>query len=151
MANVTKRNVVLLGVLLMMVVAAPAERGGAHHDQPAGSAQRHQRPAALVDGKTSPQWAVYGASTLQNSTTVVIPGAGDGALFLIGLLDKKSGKKAMKCAQNVVASFLSNPMEPDTKCVAKLEPAAFTSSASELPPDEVMEELNNLSLFDEPF
>ncbi len=103
------------------------------------------------DGKTSPRWAVYAASPLQNSTTVVIPGAGHGALFLIGLPDKKSGKKARKCAQHVVASFLSNPMAPDTKCVAKLEPATFTSSATELPPDEVMEERNNLSLFDQPF
>jgi TAP-like protein len=103
--------------------------------------------AGSFDGKTSPRWAVYAASTLQNSTTVVIPGAGHGALFLIGLPDKS---KAKRCAQGVVASFLSNPMEPDTSCVAKLKPEKFTHSASALRPDEVIEELNNLTLFEAP-
>jgi pimeloyl-ACP methyl ester carboxylesterase len=100
------------------------------------------------DGKTSPQWAVYAASTLQNSTTVIIPGAGHGALFLIGLPNDSPAKP---CAQHVVASFLSNPMKPDTGCVATLTAPPFTTSASPLPPGEVNEELNNLSFFEEPY
>jgi pimeloyl-ACP methyl ester carboxylesterase len=79
--------------------------------------------AGDFDGKTSPQWAVYAAGTLEKSTTVVIPGAGHGALFQIGL----PNKKAKDCAQSVVASFLSNPMKPNTGCVATLKAPNFTT------------------------
>jgi len=110
--------------------------------------------AGSFDGKTSPQWAVYAASTLPNSTTVVIPGGGHGALFLFGLPDNPPAKPCpppKPCAQHVVASFLSNPMAPpDTSCVADLCPAPFTTSTSPLPPNEALQELNNLSLFEKP-
>ena len=104
--------------------------------------------AGSFDGKTSPQWAVYAASTLQNSTTGIIPGAGHGALFLMGLANDSAAKP---CAQHVVASFLSNPMEPDIGCVATLSAPPFTTFASPLPQSEVDEELNNLSLFEAPY
>lgn len=48
--------------------------------------------AGSFDGKTSPQWAVYAASTLQNSTTVVIPGSGHGVAFGYGLPDDWESK-----------------------------------------------------------
>lgn len=83
--------------------------------------------AGSFDGKTAPLAAVYAASTLQNSTTVIIPGAGHGALFLIGLPDSSPAKP---CAQNIVASFLANPFAPDTSCVGTLTPTPFTVSAS---------------------
>lgn len=77
------------------------------------------------DGKSSPQWAAYVAGTLQNSTNIVIPGAGHGALFLFGLPDSSPAKP---CTQHVVASFLSNPMQPDIGCVAGLSPEPFTTN-----------------------
>ncbi len=60
--------------------------------------------AGSFDGKTSPQWAVYAAGTLENSTTVVIPGAGQGRSSRLACLNQE----AKDCAQSVVASFLSN-------------------------------------------
>jgi hypothetical protein len=48
----------------------------------------------------------------------------------------------------VVASFLSNPMAPDTSCVGPLTPYPFGTSASMLSPDQLNEELDNLDLFD---
>ncbi len=104
--------------------------------------------AGDFDGKTSPQWAIYAAGTLENSTTVVIPGGGHGALFLIGLPDDSLAKP---CAISVVASFLSNPMAPDTSCVGSLTPYLFGTSSSVLSPDQLNEELDNLSLFDTHF
>ena len=66
------------------------------------------------DAKTSPQWAVYAAGTLQNSTTIVIPGIGHWVT------------PQSKCAQSVLASFLSNPnVTPDTSCVKDLSPKPF--------------------------
>jgi pimeloyl-ACP methyl ester carboxylesterase len=74
-------------------------------------------PTLLIDGsfdaRTSPQWAVYAAGTLQNSTNIVIPG-------VVHFVLPKS-----PCAQSVVASFLSNPTAPDTSCVASLTPPIF--------------------------
>jgi pimeloyl-ACP methyl ester carboxylesterase len=101
--------------------------------------------AGDFDGKTSPQWAIYAAGTLKNSTTVVIPGGGHGALFLFGLPDDSPAKP---CAQSVVESFLSNPITPDTSCVASLTPYPFGTSASMLSPDQLNEELDNLDLFE---
>ena len=70
--------------------------------------------AGTFDAKTSPQWAIYAASTLQNSTTIVIPGIGHWVT------------PQSDCAQQVIASFLSNPTStPDTSCVAKLSPPTF--------------------------
>jgi pimeloyl-ACP methyl ester carboxylesterase len=70
--------------------------------------------AGSFDAKTSPQWAVYAASTLQNSTTIVIPGIGHWVT------------PQSDCAQRVVASFLANPASPpDINCVAKLSPPSF--------------------------
>lgn len=75
-------------------------------------------PTLLIDGsfdgRTSPQWGVYAASTLQNSTNIVIPGIGHWVT------------PQSDCAQEVIASFLSNPTStPDTSCVAKLPPPTF--------------------------
>jgi pimeloyl-ACP methyl ester carboxylesterase len=97
------------------------------------------------DGKTSPQWGYYVAGPLENSTTVVIPGGGHGALILYGLPDDSPAKP---CAMSVVASFLANPMAPDTTCVDSLTTYPFTTSASALSPDQLTSELDNLSLLE---
>ena len=99
------------------------------------------------DGKTSPQWGAFVAGPLENSTNLVIPGAGHGSLFLIGLPDDSP---ARPCAVSVVASFLANPMAPDTTCVDSLTTYPFTTSASALSPDQLDLELNNLSLLEHP-
>jgi len=66
------------------------------------------------DAKTSPMWAKYAATTLSNSTTIVIPGIGHWVT------------PQSRCAQTVLASFLSDPnTPPDTSCVAKLTPPPF--------------------------
>jgi len=66
------------------------------------------------DAKTSPMWATYAAKTLSNSTTIVIPGIGHWVL------------PQNLCAQDVLASFLSNPnAPPDTSCVANQSPPPF--------------------------
>ena len=77
------------------------------------------------DGKSAPQWGIYAARTLQNSTVVTIPSSGHGALFLF-LLPPDTPARA--CTQSVVASFLSHPMAPDTSCVAGLTDVPFTTS-----------------------
>lgn len=70
--------------------------------------------AGSFDAKTSPQWAIYAASTLQNSTTIVIPGVGHWVT------------PQSDCAQEVIASFLADPTKtPDTSCVANLSPKPF--------------------------
>jgi len=63
--------------------------------------------AGSFDAKTSPMWAKFAATTLSNSTTIVIPGIGHWVL------------PQSRCAQCVLASFLSDPTTPpDTSCVA---------------------------------
>lgn len=75
-------------------------------------------PTLVIDGtfdaKTSPRWAKYAASTLSNSTLVIIPGIGH-------FVTPQSA-----CAQRVVESFLASPTTPpDTSCVAGLSPGPF--------------------------
>jgi pimeloyl-ACP methyl ester carboxylesterase len=94
--------------------------------------------ASSFDGKTAPQWAINVAGTLQNSTTTVFPGLGHGALFAVGIPDDSPAKP---CAQNVVASFLSNPMSPDTSCVSSLTPYPFNTSVNPLAPDRLEQDL----------
>lgn len=71
-------------------------------------------PTLLVSGTfdaiTAPRQARIAARTLPNSTLVTIPGVGHDPVA-------KS-----PCAQRVMASFLSNPSEPDTGCLARLRP-----------------------------
>jgi len=74
------------------------------------------------DGKSAPQWGIYAAGTLQNSTVVTVPSSGHGALFLIQL---PPDAPARACTQDVVASFLANPMMPDTSCVTGLTNVQF--------------------------
>jgi pimeloyl-ACP methyl ester carboxylesterase len=70
--------------------------------------------AGSFDPKTSPMWAKYAATTLSNSTTIVVPGIGHWVL------------PQSTCAQSVLASFLANPnTPPDTSCVAELTPPPF--------------------------
>ncbi len=78
--------------------------------------------AGSFDGKTSPQSAFYAASTLSNSTTVVIPGGGHGALYLVNMA---AGSPAIPCSQGVFASFLANPSSPNVGCVGDLTPPPF--------------------------
>ena len=98
---------------------------------PTASASARQSRSASIptlvmygsfDGKTSPQWGIYVAGTLENSTVVTVPRSGHGALFLIQL---PHDTPARPCTQSVVASFLSNPMAPDTTCVDGLTNVPF--------------------------
>ena len=104
--------------------------------------------ASSFDGKTSPQWAINVAGTLSASTTVVIPGAGHGALFAFGMPDDAP---ARPCTKQVVTSFLANPSAPDTTCVGSLTTPPFSSAPSNLSPADLQEELNNPELFIEPY
>ncbi len=104
--------------------------------------------ASSFDGKTSPQWAINVAGTLSASATVVIPGAGHGALFAFGLPDDSPARPR---AKQVVATFLANPSAPDTSCVDSLTPPPFSGSPSNLSPADLQEELNNPELFIEPY
>jgi TAP-like protein len=99
------------------------------------------------DGKSAPQWGIYAAGTLQNSTTVTVPGSGHGALFLIQL---PPDSPARACTQSVVASFLSNPLEPDTRCVSSLMPPPFSTSISAPTSNTLNDGLGNFSLFHGP-
>ena len=102
--------------------------------------------AGSFDGKTSPQWAAYAARTLQNSTTVVIPGSGHWVAFGYGLPDDWESKP---CVESVIASFLSNPTStPDTSCVEDLEPPPFSTSATPLPPADLEQELEDFTFFE---
>ena len=66
------------------------------------------------DGKTSPIWATYVATTLPNSTVLIVPGIGH-------LVTAQS-----PCAQTVVREFLADPTKhPDTSCVAEVSIPAF--------------------------
>ncbi len=100
------------------------------------------------DGKSAPQWGIYAAGTLQNSTTVTVPGSGHGALFLIQL---PPDAPARACTQSIVASFLSSPLDPDTSCAASLTVPTFTTSASPSSSSTLNEWSSNLTLLREPF
>jgi pimeloyl-ACP methyl ester carboxylesterase len=76
------------------------------------------------DGKSAPQWGIYAAGTLKNSTVVTVPSSGHGALFLFQL---PPDFPARACMQSVVASFLSNPAAPDISCVAGLTDLPFNT------------------------
>jgi pimeloyl-ACP methyl ester carboxylesterase len=76
------------------------------------------------DGKSAPQWGIYAAGTLENSTTVTVPGSGHGALFGIQM---PPDAPARACTQSVVASFLANPAHPDTRCAASLTAPIFAA------------------------
>ncbi|MFM0515252.1 alpha/beta fold hydrolase [Paraburkholderia sp. RL17-373-BIF-A] len=77
------------------------------------------------DGKSAPQWGIYAASTLSNATVITVPGSGHGALFQVQL---PTDTPARTCIQNIVASFLSNPVAPDTRCGAVLTDVPFDTS-----------------------
>jgi pimeloyl-ACP methyl ester carboxylesterase len=65
------------------------------------------------DGRTSPQWGAYAASTLANSTEIALPGIGHWVTA------------QNECAQTVLRSFLADPFAPDTSCVASVTPPDF--------------------------
>jgi hypothetical protein len=76
------------------------------------------------DGKSSPQWGIYAASTLRNSTVITIPSSGHGALFQIQMPPDAPSRQ---CAQDIVASFLATPLAPDTSCAAGLTDIPFNT------------------------
>jgi pimeloyl-ACP methyl ester carboxylesterase len=76
------------------------------------------------DGKSAPQWGIYAAGTLRNSTTVTVPGSGHGALFGIQM---PPDAPAHGCMQSIVASFLAKPEHPDTSCAASLAAPPFAT------------------------
>ncbi|MBN9510393.1 MAG: alpha/beta fold hydrolase [Alphaproteobacteria bacterium] len=79
---------------------------------------------ASFDGKSAPQWGIYAAGTLQNSTTVTVPGSGHGALFGIQM---PPDAPARACTRSVVASFLAQPEHPDTRCATSLTVPPFAT------------------------
>ncbi len=64
------------------------------------------------DALTGDRWARYVAGQLPNSTLVIVPAAGHGALF------------RDPCPTSIFASFLANPAAPDTSCVPGMKPAS---------------------------
>jgi pimeloyl-ACP methyl ester carboxylesterase len=60
--------------------------------------------SGAIDAKTGAKWGRYAASTLPNSTYVVIPGIGHWVIA------------QSPCAQHVFQSFLSHPRSVDTAC-----------------------------------
>jgi pimeloyl-ACP methyl ester carboxylesterase len=78
---------------------------------------RSSIPTLLLSGTfdaiTAPSQARVAAQTLPNSTVVDIPGVGH------DVVDKS------RCAQRVLASFLSATGAPDTSCVAGAHPPVF--------------------------
>ena len=79
-------------------------------------------PTLLISGGwdavTSPAWTKAVAAGLPNATTITIPGAGH---FV---------SPHSPCAQVVIASFLENPIRPDTSCVNALKAPDFTALPS---------------------
>ncbi|WP_328764372.1 alpha/beta fold hydrolase [Streptomyces sp. NBC_00272] len=75
-------------------------------------------PALIVSGtfdtKTGESMAKDAARTLSRSTSVRIPGIGHWVV------------PQSPCAQQVLASFLARPTEPDTACAADAKPKPFT-------------------------
>jgi pimeloyl-ACP methyl ester carboxylesterase len=70
--------------------------------------------SGTFDAKTGARWGPYTGRTLSRSTAVRIPGIGHWVV------------PQSPCAQNVLASFLTRPVSPDTACVAGLAPKPFT-------------------------
>ena len=64
------------------------------------------------DALTGDRWAKYVAGQLPNSTLVIVPAVGHGAVF------------RNPCPQAIFASFLANPAAPDTSCVPAMAPAS---------------------------
>lgn len=69
--------------------------------------------SGTFDAVTPPSTGESAALPLTNSIVLAFPGVGHGVIQSNG------------CAQEVLASFLSDPASPDTSCVALLEPAPF--------------------------
>jgi pimeloyl-ACP methyl ester carboxylesterase len=65
------------------------------------------------DAQTGPQWGRYVAGRLSRSTAVTVPGWPHGVYH-------------QPCAAKVIASFVDNPLQPDTGCVAAIQPPAYT-------------------------
>jgi pimeloyl-ACP methyl ester carboxylesterase len=72
--------------------------------------------AGTFDAATPPSQGKVAARTLPNSTLVTIPGSGHQVIL------------ASSCARRVLASFLSSPAAPNTRCVAGLRPPTFAAS-----------------------
>ena len=89
---------------------------------PSLPAMRHATPSDIptlvlsgsFDSVTAFRWAKAAAEKLTQATLVSIPGAGHFVL------------PESHCAQSVVASFLRHPHAPDTGCVARATPPAFS-------------------------
>jgi pimeloyl-ACP methyl ester carboxylesterase len=60
--------------------------------------------SGAIDAKTGARWGRYAASTLPNSTYVIIPGIGHWVIA------------QSPCAQRIFQSFLSHPRSVDTSC-----------------------------------
>jgi pimeloyl-ACP methyl ester carboxylesterase len=74
--------------------------------------------AGEFDPITPPSYAKLAASTLSNSTYLEVPAAGHAAI------------PYGECAENIMASFLSDPAQTlDTSCTAEISPARFITDA----------------------
>ncbi|MEV6776114.1 alpha/beta fold hydrolase [Streptomyces syringium] len=70
--------------------------------------------AGTFDAKVGASWSRVAARSLSRSTTVKVPGIGHWVV------------PQSPCAQRALASFLTRPTAPDTRCVAGLTPKPFT-------------------------
>jgi len=83
------------------------------------TARRSDIPTLLVSGTfdavTPPSTGGAAAPTLTNSTVPAFPGVGHAVI------------QSSPCAQEVFASFRSDPAAPDTACVAEFTPPPFNT------------------------
>ena len=95
------------------------------------AATRSSIPTLILSGSfdavTAPSWGRIAAQTLPNSTVVVIPGVGHFVASVDG--DSNDLQLVSRCTQRLIASFLSHPKAPDTRCVDALRPPRFLASA----------------------
>jgi pimeloyl-ACP methyl ester carboxylesterase len=89
---------------------------------PRGPASQRERVSSDVptlvisgtfDAKTGAEWGRYAAETLSRSTYVRIDGIGHWVVV------------QSPCAQDIMQSFLSSPLSPDTACAADTAPLPF--------------------------
>jgi pimeloyl-ACP methyl ester carboxylesterase len=67
------------------------------------------------DGQTGAQWGSYVSAHLSHATVVTVPSVGHGVY-------------TDACGVKVIASFFSNPAQPDTSCVGSTLPPAYSSA-----------------------
>jgi hypothetical protein len=67
------------------------------------------------DGQTGAQWGSYVSAHVSHATVVTVPGVGHGVYTDV-------------CGARVIASFFSNPAQPDTSCGGSTPPPAYRTA-----------------------